>query len=140
MPSQNAPNIRVRMPRGLAERLRELAEEQGISTNTLTVALLSGATGYTLNDRTEATMTYADETLTDPDDRAAVDAILAFSAEKAYLPTAREVAEWLGADDLGALTERLERLSSDPRMPVQQRARQTGSDVRFYAQIVGEPS
>jgi hypothetical protein len=48
MPSPTTENLRVRLPRALAGRLRELADEQGVSINTLMVALLAGTTGFSL--------------------------------------------------------------------------------------------
>lgn len=47
MPSP--PNaLRVRLPQGLADQLRELAEQHGVSLNSLLIALIAGGVGFNL--------------------------------------------------------------------------------------------
>lgn len=48
-------SIHLRLPRALHEQLRQLAEEQGVSLNTLLVALVAGAVGFALDDEAPAT-------------------------------------------------------------------------------------
>lgn len=43
--------IGVRMPNDLADELKQLAADQGVSLNQLIVALLAGATGWQLKKR-----------------------------------------------------------------------------------------
>lgn len=45
-PTKENHGVRVRFPKGLHERLTEMADEQGTSMNTLIVTLLSGAIAY----------------------------------------------------------------------------------------------
>jgi hypothetical protein len=48
----------LRLPRGLHDHLKELAQENAISANTLMVALLAGGTGWNLDiERTRAART-----------------------------------------------------------------------------------
>jgi hypothetical protein len=42
------PTIHVRLPRPLHDQLREAAEREGLSLNTLVVALLAGGIGFKL--------------------------------------------------------------------------------------------
>lgn len=42
------PSIHLRLPRGLHDELRALAEAQGVSLNTLLATLLAGSVGWTL--------------------------------------------------------------------------------------------
>jgi hypothetical protein len=49
MAATPAQSVHVRLPRGLYELVKTLADEQDVSMNTLAIALLSGATGWTLN-------------------------------------------------------------------------------------------
>jgi hypothetical protein len=54
MPSK-APTLHVRLPAALAEQVRRLADEQGVSLNTMLVALISRATAeYPVADAQEA--------------------------------------------------------------------------------------
>jgi hypothetical protein len=39
-------NLRVRLPKGLTRRLRDMAEAEGVSVNTLLVSLVAGAIHY----------------------------------------------------------------------------------------------
>jgi hypothetical protein len=43
-----SPNLRVRLPRGLADRVRELADEHGVSVNSLLIAVIAGGVGFSL--------------------------------------------------------------------------------------------
>jgi len=45
-----APVVHFRCPAALRDRLHDLADEQGVSTNMLMVSLLSGAVGFGLAD------------------------------------------------------------------------------------------
>jgi hypothetical protein len=49
-------SVRVRLPQGLIGRLRDEAEQQGVSMNTLLATLIAGAVGWTLNDSKEEAM------------------------------------------------------------------------------------
>lgn len=50
-----ATNLRLRLPKALAERVRELADEQGVSINTLLVALVAGSVSFDLRPDPEPT-------------------------------------------------------------------------------------
>lgn len=47
------PSLHVRLPDGLIERLRQIADQQGISLNTLLVAVIAGSVGWTLDTEEE---------------------------------------------------------------------------------------
>ena len=42
-------SVHVRLPATLLERIRQLADAEGVSVNTLIATLLAGATGFELN-------------------------------------------------------------------------------------------
>jgi predicted HicB family RNase H-like nuclease len=42
------PSLHLRLPRDLHERVRQLADEQDVSLNTLLVALIAGSVGFKL--------------------------------------------------------------------------------------------
>lgn len=44
------PSIHIRAPQSLLQRLRERADAEQVSLNTLLVALLAGAIGYHIED------------------------------------------------------------------------------------------
>jgi HicB family len=47
------PDLHVRLPGDLTERLRELAAQQGVSLNALMVALIAGSVGWRLDSKEE---------------------------------------------------------------------------------------
>jgi hypothetical protein len=55
MAPPTATNVRVRLPKGLAERVRELADEQGVSINTLLATIIAGSVGFDLRHDQEPT-------------------------------------------------------------------------------------
>jgi predicted HicB family RNase H-like nuclease len=48
VPPTTSNNLRVRLPLALTERLRELADENGVSMNTLLVSVIAGSVGFSL--------------------------------------------------------------------------------------------
>jgi len=48
MPQQAQPSIHVRLPPALHDELRQAADEQRMSLNSLVVALLAGGVGWKL--------------------------------------------------------------------------------------------
>jgi predicted HicB family RNase H-like nuclease len=48
MPQQTQPSIHVRLPPALHDQLRTTALDQGMSLNSLVVALLAGSIGFKL--------------------------------------------------------------------------------------------
>jgi len=51
-PGSQAARVLLRLPRGLHDQLSAAAKEQGISVNTLLVALLAGGVGWSLDNST----------------------------------------------------------------------------------------
>jgi hypothetical protein len=56
MPTRSE-SVRVRLPRGLIGRLRDEAEQQGVSMNMLLATLIAGAVGWTLDHMEKETST-----------------------------------------------------------------------------------
>jgi hypothetical protein len=48
MAQHDQPTIHIRLPRPLHDQLREAAEREGLSLNTLVVSLLAGGIGFKL--------------------------------------------------------------------------------------------
>jgi predicted HicB family RNase H-like nuclease len=49
--SPSPPDLKLRLPADLADELRRRAEEQGISLNSLIIALLAGAVKFSLKKK-----------------------------------------------------------------------------------------
>jgi predicted HicB family RNase H-like nuclease len=48
VPERGSAKVLLRLPHGLRERLKQVAAEEGVSTNTLIATLLAGAVGWSL--------------------------------------------------------------------------------------------
>jgi hypothetical protein len=46
--------LNLRLPRSLAEQLKATAHDEGMSLNSLLLALIAGGAGFTLNQKSEA--------------------------------------------------------------------------------------
>jgi hypothetical protein len=53
VPERGSAKYPLRLPRGLYEQLRGIAEQEGVSVNTLMATLLAGAVGFTLDKATK---------------------------------------------------------------------------------------
>jgi hypothetical protein len=51
VPAEGVAKYPLRLPHGLYEALRETADQQGVSVNTLMATLLAGSIGWTLDQR-----------------------------------------------------------------------------------------